>query len=333
MKKWDDIYGETPEIFHNSLINALDKRGAIKRKPSRLPALLSSAAALAICAVLGIIIAHKAPPPDVTNPLSTQSTHNLAQNITTDIADCELNVTGVFADYACMKILYELEIGGVPASATGWFNGITPVGGEKLEGISCASGGDVFRTEDGRLIQGTTLNFDEAVIENGVVEIRFSDIRLITEDEVLCDGEKGNAWGDFIDGEITFEVPIDFNPMTKEQAKRADINENVSVIAARNYENYDEEQTETSVYIYSVELTQMALRIVSSTGFDIEKSVQVKYKNGDVADLTRGKDGISGMGATWGDNYTWTILHADFRTPIDVEQVYSVIIGDKEIVF
>jgi len=274
---------------------------AANPKPKRFPrpALIPAAAALTVCAVIGGIVAYRAPEPDIL--VALEPTNIVAAD---SIGDYDLKLDEVYCDRKCIRLVYALKIGGRPVCAKGAIDSYVYNSGEVFTTPPCVALTNYLAYDEGELVIALTFGFEEEAVKSGTVRIRLYDLTNADKD--------ADSYGDAIDGEIAFDAPINYEGVGI--VYRAEVGKTANVL------NEAWEPAET--LIKSVEVTSLAVRIECDKDFDLLESVKVNYANGEV--FTRGNsnfitqsryDGVSTL-------YLW----------IRGSKPQSVTIGDLEVV-
>jgi hypothetical protein len=356
-----NVYPKVPGNFHNSVtdaLNTIDNEEKIKimKKPIRFTPIKVLAAAMATVLVmtLGVGAANGWSFANVFGGLFSNSeggvlAHTIKPEVRASIhptlgelpmssnaLGLDFEVLGIAGDNKSLYIVIEF----IGEKAKALFNldmwNFTPdssglplvVEDEYGFYIDYSGGGPEILAETENSVKvAFSYEFTNLTLEKGWASFSYYEIKMYDESD-----ENRNNPNRIPDDMIFFDVLIDYDFLS---SVMFDVYEEVNMpvmiddengiyYAFEKYEFGEWTQT-TPVLLGQVEISPLAVRFTSEslTGahYDRLSSVRVKFNNGDV--LYSGHDSIHGSGAEF---YT---IH--FNTPFDLDDVYSVTIGDFEL--
>jgi len=349
MKIHEDIFGNVPENFHcrvESTLNKLDnKEIKIMKKQKKFTAIKAVAAAVAAMMVLTIGIG-AANNWDYTNVFgglfgSTEIPHSIQPQVRAAVCPETGKTLPTPADMGI-----DLEVLGVAGNDKTFYMVI------ELKDYDIENDGDI--------------NLDlfkfNPVIGKAVLEPNYSGGGgIISEDENsitlsyqfnLTDMKLKKGWGSFsfyksnddYSQIVCFDVLIDYNFSSKADKKTFNVNQTSNMptyidngegFAPSSYE-WGEGPT-FPVLIKDVEITPISVLVTTDTDYSImevdrNSSIMIKFKNGDVwKGWCLGENGSGGHGG-YHEIHKSSYFAIDFNTAIDLNNVYSVTVGDIELV-
>jgi hypothetical protein len=239
------------------------------------------------------------------------------RNMVNTFDNLELNVLGVAGDDKAFYMIvefekkngYELDF----LKNSLYYFGFAPINTENSPFSGSQQSAWQISEDDNKAVWVKAIEFHQFVMDKGWASFGYG---------VYGDCEETGELAIISQEKITFDVLIDYNFGAKKTFK---VNK-ISNIPQRNV-------SATPVLIKEVEVTPIAVRYVTELNANIDSanSVQIKLNNGDIID-------------TIVDNFTWggrnerggdveaTYVSVYFDLPYDLDEVYSVIIGDLEIV-
>jgi|GEM_PF-6344898 len=373
--KWENIYGETPRVFHNKVADALNSAGQEqpRKKLNVMPALMPVAAAVAICAVIGVIVTHNAndggavlsdgdltditeviaEETDVTEPGNPIFAKCTIIDTSEDFAagNVEMELRSVHCDGKCLDVFMSLYLDGEPVSVTAGLSYIL-TNGERQEPFgSVVSSTDLFTDKDGKAVICLTIEFnDEVFTQQGRAALCLTGFKKL-------DANNNYAYGDDVNGDIIveFDIPEPLARKTAEVGKNCEAviiskaggsresftidtvvgESDESVII--NTEVGESDETVTKEPVTSPVTIYSAE--LSPLVLRVEASEWVDLGMSDV--VIKFKDGSEFIPEwdratkVWNSSiFTFNdVSELHFKTPIDAENVESVTIGDLEIAF